>query len=264
MMHNIWNPWHGCRKVSEGCQNCYMYFLDEMREQDGSYIYKVKNKFDYPLKKNKDGMYKIKSGAQVRVCMTSDFFLEEADEWREEAWQIMKKRSDVVFYLLTKRPQRVEKCLPQNWREGWENIFFSVTCENQKRANERIPILLDLPFKHKGIMVAPFIDEVHIENYLQKNIIEQVTCGGENYVGSRPLKYEWVKSLYDECVLHDVNFEFFETGTEFIKDGKQYHLPNKKLQMQMAYKSGLNHEGKPVNFKLELPEEEQIDFFELL
>ena len=113
-------------------------------------------------------------------------------------------------------------------------------------------------------MVAPFIDEVHIENYLQKNIIEQVTCGGENYVGSRPLKYEWVKSLYDECVLHDVNFEFFETGTEFIKDGKQYHLPNKKLQNQMAYKSGLNHEGKPVKFKLELPQKEQIDFFELL
>lgn len=263
MMHDIWNPWHGCKKVSEGCQNCYMYFLDEMREQDGSHIYKVKNKFDYPLKKNKDGSYKIKSGEEVRVCMTSDFFLEEADDWRDEAWEIMKKRPDVVFYLLTKRPQRVEKCLPQDWGDGWENIFFNVTCENQKRADERIPILFDLPFQHKGIMVAPFIGEVHIEKYLRKNSIEQVTCGGENYAGSRPLKYEWVKSLYDECVLYDVNFCFFETGTEFIKDGKQYHLPNKKLQSKMAFKSGLNHVGKPIDFKLKLPDKEQLDFFEM-
>ena len=30
-MHDIWNPWHGCKKCSEGCENCYMYFLDEQR-----------------------------------------------------------------------------------------------------------------------------------------------------------------------------------------------------------------------------------------
>ena len=31
-MHDIWNPWHGCRKCSEGCQNCCMYYLDAVRE----------------------------------------------------------------------------------------------------------------------------------------------------------------------------------------------------------------------------------------
>lgn len=256
IMHDIWNPWHGCKKISEGCQNCYMYFLDSIREQDGSNIYKVKNNFDYPLKKNKNGTYKVKSGEQIRVCMTSDFFLEEADKWRDEAWEIMKKRSDVIFFLLTKRPERVAKCLPKDWQEGWENIFFNVTCENQKRADERIPILFDLPFKHKGIMVAPFIGEVHIAPYLKKNIIEQVIVGGENYEGSRPLQYEWVKSLYDECVQNNVTFNFFETGTRFIKDGKMYHLPNKELQSQMAYKSGLNYVGKKMEFKLDIDSEQ--------
>ena len=38
-MHDIWNPWHGCVKYSEGCMNCYMYVLDKMRNQDGSHIY---------------------------------------------------------------------------------------------------------------------------------------------------------------------------------------------------------------------------------
>lgn len=250
-MHDIWNPWHGCVKKSEGCQNCYMYFLDRQRNQDGRRIYKVKNNFDYPLQKDKTGRYKIKSGEQIRVCMTSDFFLEEADEWRPEAWKIMKKRPDVVFFLLTKRPERVAQCLPPDWHDGWENIFFNVTCENQERADERIPLLFSLPFKHKGIMAAPFIGPVSLKKYLSAGQIEQVIAGGENYDGSRPLMYEWVKSLYDECVAADVTFCFIETGTNFIKDGKTYYMPDKGLQSRMAYKSGLQYQGKAQKFLLE-------------
>ena len=78
-MHDIWNPWHGCVKCSEGCDNCYMYFLDKAHGNDGSEIYKTKNGFRYPIQKSRGGGYKIKSGEMIRVCMTSDFFLEEAD-----------------------------------------------------------------------------------------------------------------------------------------------------------------------------------------
>ena len=140
-MHDIWNPWHGCVKKSEGCANCYMYFLDKQRGQDGSRVYKVKNNFNYPLQKDKNGNYKIQSGEHIRVCMTSDFFVEEADAWRSEAWAMMKQRPDVVFFLLTKRPERVSACLPPDWGEGWENIFFNVTCENQRRADERVRVV---------------------------------------------------------------------------------------------------------------------------
>lgn len=122
-MHDIWNPWHGCVKKSEGCQNCYMYFLDRQRNADGQKIYRVKNNFDYPLHKDKNGAYKVRSGEQIRVCMTSDFFLEEADAWRSEAWKIIKQRPDVVFFLLTKRPERAAFCLPPDWGDGWENVF---------------------------------------------------------------------------------------------------------------------------------------------
>ena len=188
-LHDIWNPWHGCVKCSEGCQNCYMYFLDRMRDQNGAEIYKTKSGFSYPLQKDRTGHYKIQSGEQIRVCMTSDFFLEAADPWRAEAWDIMRQRSDVVFFLLTKRPQRVRECLPPDWGSGWDNIFFNVTCENQRRTDERIPILFDLPFKHKGIMCAPFIGPVSIRQYLSAGQIEQVICGGENYDGARPCNF---------------------------------------------------------------------------
>ena len=249
-MHDIWNPWHGCVKCSEGCQNCYMYFLDRVHGRNGSEIYRTRAGFNYPLQTYKNGEYKIKSGELIRVCMTSDFFLEEADEWRNKAWDIMKERSDVKFFLLTKRPQRVKQCLPPDWGDGWENVFFNVTCENQKRADERIPILLALPFKHKGIMCAPFIGEVSIEKYLSDGQIEQVICGGENYDGARPCNFEWVKKLRRECEKYNITFCFIETGTNFIKDGKKYHIPKKLVQSEMALKSGVNFVGKPIEFKL--------------
>ena len=127
--------------------------------------------------------------------------------------------------------------------------MFNVTCENQRRADERIPILLDLPFKHKGIMCAPYIGPVSIRRYLPSGQIEQVLCDGENYGGARPCHYEWVKSLRDECAEFGITFVFCGTGRRFVKDGKVYRLEG-SIQSEQAYKSGLSFEGKPIKWNL--------------
>lgn len=261
-MHDIWNPWHGCIKVSEGCQHCYMYYLDKLRGKDAANIYKTKTKFNYPLQKSRDGSYKVKSGEMIRIGMSSDFFIEEADKWRTEVWDMIRLRSDVKFFILTKRIDRAHLCLPDDWQDGYDNVIINVSCENQKRADERIPILLELPAKHKGIMCAPMISAITIKKYLKKNQLEQVICGGENYDGLRPCDFDWVKSLQQECVEHNVKFCFIETGTHFIKDGKHYLIKTKARQIELAYMSKMNFEGKPIEFKLvdsflnEIPKDE--------
>lgn len=249
-MHDIGSPWHGCTKISEGCRHCYMFFLDRVRNKDGASVYRTQSGFNYPLQKNIKGQYKVKSGEMIRVCMTSDFFLEEADAWRPEVWSVIRQRPDVKFFLLTKRPHRVAQCLPLDWGDGWENVFFNVSCENQQRADERIPILLDLPFKHKGIMAAPLIGAITIEKYLANSQIEQVIAGGENYDGARPCHFDWVKSLRNECEKYNVTFCFIETGTLFVKDGKTFRIPQKMTQSQMAFKSNISFMGKQIHFKL--------------
>ena len=74
MKMNIWNPWHGCNKYSEGCDHCYMYYLDAQRDQDGSSIYKTKTNFNLPLKKHVRESTKYRMEQSLHVCMTSDFF----------------------------------------------------------------------------------------------------------------------------------------------------------------------------------------------
>lgn len=246
----IWNPWHGCKKYSEGCENCYMYFLDKQRDKDGSIIHKVKTNFNLPLKKNRQGEYKIPSGTILYVCMTSDFFLEEADEWRKEVWEMIKKRPDITFWIQTKRVERIKDNLPKDWNNGYENVILVVTTENEKRAKERLPIFLEIPSKRKGIMCAPMLSKIHLEEYLKTNQFEIVLVDGENYEGNRPLYFDWVKILYEECIKYNIEFQFIGTGNVFIKDGKTFIIP-KAYQKIMAQKSELQNPPVKENLKIQ-------------
>ena len=80
--------------------------------------------------------------------------------------------------------------------------------------------------------------------------LEQVIVDGENYSGARPCHYEWVKSLRDECVAHNVTFAFIGTGRHFVKDGRHYRVEGSGVQANQAFKSGLSFRGKPMEFKL--------------
>ena len=95
MKNDLWNPWHGCHKKSAGCLNCYMFRRDAQFNKDSTIVSKTK---DYSLAviRNKKGEYKLKSNSNVYVCMTSDFFIEEADEWRKEIWKMIRERSVIT------------------------------------------------------------------------------------------------------------------------------------------------------------------------
>lgn len=137
----------------------YVYHGPEKRPERRRYL---PDKNSYPLQKDRRGQYKIRRGEMLWVCMTSDFFLPEADPWWDDAWDMIRMRPDVIFFLLTKHPQRVSACLPEDWGNGWENVFFHVACENQIRAEERIPFLLSLPFRHKGVFCTPLLGPISL------------------------------------------------------------------------------------------------------
>lgn len=238
MSHDIYNPWHGCHKISAGCENCYMYFLDEKHDRDPTVVTKAKN-FKYPLRRTREKKYKIQSGERIRVCMTSDFFIEEADPWRPEVWTMLKFRSDVIWTLLTKRHERIARCLPPDWGDGYENVQLGVTAENEEMAKARVPALLSVPAKHKYVMCAPLIGPVNLTPFLRTGQIEYVLAGGENYAGCRKCHYDWALFLYQQCRSTGVEFNFIETGTRFVMNGQEYRIRDKTSQAEQAFLSGL-------------------------
>lgn len=171
----FWNPWHGCHKCSPGCLNCYVFYLDKKRNKDTNIITKSKSNFNLPLKKDRQGNYKIPSGTQVATCFTSDFFIEEADVFRNDAWNIIKQRKDVDFLICTKRIERFNKCIPKDWNDGYDNVIIGVTCENQEKTNERLPILLNIKAKHKYVLIAPILEDIDLNPFLQNAKIDLIS-----------------------------------------------------------------------------------------
>ncbi len=232
----MWNPWRGCRRHSEGCTYCYIHKGDYKRGIDTSKIDRMDN-FYAPVQKNKSGEYKIKPGQTVYLCFSTDFLIEDADLWRQECWRMIKERSDLHFIFLTKRIERFSKCVPADWDNGYDNVTVGCTIENQDRADYRLPIFLELPIKHKNIICQPLIERIDIEKYLQG--VELVVAGGESDKNARPLDFEWVLYIREQCLRRQTRFEFRQCGTYFIKDGKSYTLAVKDLCSQ-ARKANIN------------------------
>jgi len=117
----MWNPWRGCKKCSDGCKYCYIHKGDLKRGINTFEIVKTKD-FMKPVEKLKNGSYKMKPG-MVYLCFSSDFLIEEADEWRPDCWKMIKERQDCTFLFLTKRIDRFMQCIPDDWNGGYENVI---------------------------------------------------------------------------------------------------------------------------------------------
>lgn len=233
----MWSPWRGCRKCSDGCLHCYIHKGDAKRNINTNDIVQTKD-FSKPIEKLKNGNYKMKSGI-VYLCFSSDFLIEEADIWRRECWAMIRARQDCTFLFLTKRIERFMQCIPDDWGSGYENVVVCCTIENQRNADQKLSIFRSLPIKHKCITAQPLLESINIEQCLED--IELVVVGGESDPLARPLHYDWVLDIREQCIRKNVSFEFRQCGTHFIKDGKQYKLLTKDLCSQ-AKAAGINYQ----------------------
>jgi protein gp37 len=212
--------------------------------QDPQKVVRSKNKtFNAPLYLAK----KYPPGQRIFCCSWSDFFIEEADEWRAEAWDLIARTPNHNYLILTKRPERIEKCLPYDWYNKtpyYPNVWLGVTAENQEQADMRIPILLQIPAAKRFISAEPMLGQVDLTKvggdrfgwgridalnglqYLRANALEEgcewetascakldcVICGGETGARARPMHPNWVRSLRDQCISAGVPFFFKQWG----------------------------------------------------
>lgn len=202
---HTWNPFQGCRKVSPGCLNCYMYRDKKRYGQDPTTVIRsAPATFSAPLK--------WKEPARVFVCSWSDFFIEEADPWRDEAWEIIRKTPHLTYQILTKRAENIQDRLPPDW--PLENVWLGVTAENQKQLESRLPYLLVTGAPVKFVSVEPMLGPMSFrwggwilypsrptgsEQYDSLRVLDWVICGGESGPDAREMKTEWAAELKRQC-----------------------------------------------------------------
>lgn len=203
---STWNPWHGCHKVSPGCKFCYMFRDKKRYGQDGNVVSKSKTKFNEPEK--------WKDGRLIFTCSWSDWFIEEADPWREDAYQVIRRTPRHTYQILTKRIERAAGRIPVT---PLPNIWLGVSVEDVKH-KERIDILRTLPAVVRFLSLEPLLEDL---GALDLRGIGWVIVGGESGPEARPMQPEWIRSIRNQCVAAGVPF--------FFKQGSQANWPNFKI-----------------------------------
>ncbi len=193
-----WNPWHGCLKVSPGCAHCYMYRDKRRYGQDPSLVVRSKTSFDAPRR--------WKEPKMIFTCSWSDFFVAEADQWRTEAWEVIRKTPQHTYQILTKRPERICGRLPEGW--PLQNVWLGVSVENP-HFYWRIDSLRKIPASVRFLSLEPLLSSMP---RLPLEGISWVVVGGESGPGCRPMKAEWVREIREQCERAGVAFFFKQWG----------------------------------------------------
>ncbi len=158
---STWNPWRGCDKVDPACAYCYMFRDQERYGRDPSVVVRCSPQtFNVPLSRawaaKRAECIEARGQHLVFTCSWSDWFHEDADAWRPEAWEIIRRCPDSTFQILTKRPERIAEHLPADWGDGWPNVWLGVTIGN-RRGVGRADILRDTPAAVRFISAEPLL-----------------------------------------------------------------------------------------------------------
>lgn len=210
---STWNPWYGCEKVSQGCKLCYAEREFEKRGQNFRLVTRSKTKFNDPLKwaRNKT----ILDNSMIFTCSLSDWFIPAADEWRDEAWDIIRN-TPYIYQILTKRPENIISRLPKDWGEGWPNVWLGVSVESQEYL-KRAEILADIPAALRFISYEPALGRIDFTPILKS--YRWLISGGESGYNPRPSYEDWFEYTREQCRRFGVAYFHKQNGGNHMIDG---------------------------------------------
>lgn len=196
------NFWMGCCKVSPGCQNCYAETLTKNRM--GLHVWGPAKTTARPAVK---GVYANlrKWNRQSDTANPSRVFVGSLMDWAEDhpdaeairpaMWQAIRECPNLQFQLLTKRADRIARCLPADWGQGYPNVWLGVSIENNDYIH-RADDLRSIPAVVRFISYEPALGPVPD---LDLTGIDWLIYGGESGPGFRPEDKQWARDVRAKC-----------------------------------------------------------------
>jgi protein gp37 len=268
-----WNPIVGCSLVSPGCTNCYaMKFAGNRLDGNSKashYAGTTQESKAGPVWSGKLALapehiltapLRWKKPRTIFANSMGDLFHEDcSDEWILDALTVMAIARQHTFQVLTKRAERMRDFMSNpdlhqeimvNWwsfdgrmrgAEAWPlpNVWLGVSAEDQRRADERIPHLLETPAAVRFVSAEPLLGPIDLEPRLgtlmsrvgdmtfyedgshtfqdteTPRILrgpDWIIVGGESGHNARPMHPDWARSLRDQCAAAGVPFFFKQWG----------------------------------------------------
>lgn len=273
------NLFWGCVKVSPGCKFCYADTLDNRYNHDDRHWGPGSSrKLVRSWKKNLNDMRKsaIANNRRETVFVMSMGDIFENDQplsnnhdtnWktindvRQEFFGMIPDYPELIFLLLTKRPENINKLVPREWLVGYtdnvtsefrrvhstgigmtkvvglcpQNVFFGCSVVNQEELNSSLKTISDAPgFSNKFMSMEPLLGAMDFEKAMftmyggkspyfdeWQNYIDWVIVGGESGQKARPMNPDWARNLRDECLAAGIPFHFKQWGENYPIEGTE-------------------------------------------
>jgi protein gp37 len=228
---HTFNPWVGCTKVSPACDHCYAEGWAKRTGQAGLWAGERRRtsvaNWRLPYKWNNAAPLDRPRPRVFCASLADVFDNQAAPEWRRDLWWMIRETPNLDWLLLTKRPQNIRKMLPDNWGEGYPNVWLGTTVESQEEADRRIPHLLSVPVRVPFLSCEPLLGPLDISQYLRPRqrpnrdgyggesgpgwttdfgAVAWVIFGVESGPGARPFEEQWAHSLKAQCEAANVAF----------------------------------------------------------
>lgn len=235
-----WNPIIGCARVSEGCRNCYAEvqakrialmhpgsaYEGVLRRDASASLLPMWNGKVTLMPERLDQPIRWKRPRLIFVNSMSDLFHDDVPfDFIDRVFDVIEKASWHTFQLLTKRAKRMLSYLSDRRRALPRNAWLGVSCENQKAANERVPLLLKCrPFAPDNVLwvsAEPLLGPIDFDAIDDGNVmdlrlnalrgyhdapgpslghhLDWIVVGGESGHEARPCRVDWIRNIVDDC-----------------------------------------------------------------
>lgn len=220
-------------------KNCYMFADYEQKKKNPNIVRRTTTTFNDPMKK-------IKTPSSIFTCSYSDWFVKEADAWRTDAWDVIRKTPWHQYRILTKRPERIDKSTlpadwwPDGWAKQWRHVWLGVSAEDQYFADKRMDLLRNIPTRVRWVSCEPLLAPIN----LNLTDFHLVVDGAETGKNARPAHINWFRSIRDQCTHAEVCYVHLQNGRA-LNNGMKC-----KCHKQPSYQPGVGCPGNVPGCRL--------------